>query len=172
MALQPQAAAGNGQVGFVKIVAALHLLVVLLALAGQDENFTGGQFGDGPLHGGGAVRQDDEAVMGFPDVTGHLPADLGRVLKAGVFGGEVNKIGVFPAEVTDIHPTLQVFVAGGAAQHLDGGAGVILLQGAEQRRKAEEIVSVIHNDGAMIAGIYQLHTSVHLDGSQRTVDGI
>ena len=44
MALQPQAAAGNGQVGFVKIVAALHLLVVLLALAGQDENFTGGQF--------------------------------------------------------------------------------------------------------------------------------
>ena len=42
MALQPQAAAGNGQVGFVKIVVALHLLVVLLALAGQDENFTGG----------------------------------------------------------------------------------------------------------------------------------
>ena len=108
MALQPQAAAGNGQVGFVKIVAALHLLVVLLALAGQDENFTGGQFGDGTLHGGGAVRQDDEAVMGFPDVTGHLPADLGRVLKAGVFGGEVDKIGVFPAEVADIHPTLQV----------------------------------------------------------------
>ena len=34
MALQPQAAAGNGQVGFVKIVAALHLLVVLLALTG------------------------------------------------------------------------------------------------------------------------------------------
>ena len=57
MALQPQAAAGNGRVGFVKIVAALHLLVVLLALAGQDENFTGGQFGDGPLHGGGTVRQ-------------------------------------------------------------------------------------------------------------------
>ena len=102
-------------------------MVVLLALAGQDENFTGGQLRDGPLHGGGTVRQDDEAVMGFPDVTGHLPADLGRVLKAGVFGGEVDKIGVFPAEVADIHPTLQVFVAGAAAQHLDGGAGVILL---------------------------------------------
>lgn len=127
MALQPQAAAGNGQVGFVKIVAALHLLVVLLALTGQDEDLAGGEFGDGPLHGGGAVRQDDAAVMGLPDVTGHLPADLGRVLEAGVFGGEVNKIGVFAAEMPDIHPALEVFVAGAAAQHLDGGAGVILL---------------------------------------------
>ena len=32
----PQAPPGNRQVGFVKIVAALHLLVVLLALPGQD----------------------------------------------------------------------------------------------------------------------------------------
>ena len=43
------------------------------------------------------------------------------------FGGEVNKIGVFAAEMPDIHPALEVFVAGAAAQHLDGGAGVILL---------------------------------------------
>ena len=41
-------------------------------------------------------------------------------------------------------------MAGAAAQHLDGGTGVILLQGAEQRRKAEKIVGVIHNDGAAV----------------------
>ena len=49
---------------------------------------------------------------------------------------------------------------------------IIITQRREKAPGADTIVRVIHNDGAMIAGVYQLHTSVHLDGSQRTVDGI
>ena len=109
--------------------------------------------------------------MRFGNVPRHLPADPDRVLKAGVLGGQVHIVGAAAAQPPDIHPPLLVFVTGAAAQHLDGCAGVVLLERPEQCRKAQKIVGVIHNDGAPVL-LQHIHPPRHRDLLDPGSDGV